>query len=161
MGFRVGDNAPMAFVELVDRPEPASTAVWRVTRLPPGATASFHGRDVFAPLAAAVATGAFPTDSVEQVSGLDVRLGGDDLAEVVYVDHYGNAWTGLRAEGLPPGRTLLAAGRAVPTARVFADVAPGTAFWYGNSSGMVEIAVNRGSAAASLGLAPGAAVAWA
>ena len=43
-------------------------------------------------------------------------------------------------------------------ARTFGDVPPGAAFWYENSSGLAEIAVNAGSAAAVLGLRPGAAI---
>jgi hypothetical protein len=43
---------------------------------------------------------------------------------------------------------------------VFAEAPPGTAFWYENSSGLVEIAVNQGHAARELGLAVGTPVAW-
>jgi len=140
----------------------ASTrTVWRITGHAPGVSASFHGRDVFAPMAAAIAVGAFPNDCVASADDLAVRLDGDDLSEIVYVDHYGNAWTGLRARGLPPGRALRAAGRELPHARVFAEVPPGAAFWYENSSGLVEIAVNRGSAAGALALAIGDPVSWA
>ena len=135
-------------------------AVWRITGHPPGVSASFHGRDVFAPMAAAIAIGAFPNDYVSPADDLAVKLGGDDLAEIIYLDHYGNAWTGLRAGHRPPGRALRAAGREIPHTRVFAEAPPGTAFWYENSSGLIEIAVNRGSAAAALGLAVGNPVAW-
>jgi S-adenosylmethionine hydrolase len=48
----------------------------------------------------------------------------------------------------------------LPGARTYADVAPGAAFWYVNANGLVEIAVNRGSAAAQLGLRVGDAVTW-
>jgi S-adenosylmethionine hydrolase len=137
-----------------------SRTVWRITGPAAGVSASFHGRDVFAPMAAAIATGRFPNDGVSAATDLEVSLGGDDLAEIVYIDHYGNAWTGLRAAGLPSARALLAAGREIPHARVFADVPAGTAFWYGNSSGLVEIAVNRASAAETLGLAIGQPVTW-
>lgn len=138
-----------------------SRAYWRIARTPPDVAPTFHGRDVFAPLAAAVATGDFPNENVAPVPDLSDKLPGDDLAEIIYVDHYGNAWTGLRAAGLPQQRPLFVAGRAVPHARVFAEAPAGAAFWYENSSGLVEVAVNRGSAAAALGLAPGAPVAWA
>jgi len=42
----------------------------------------------------------------------------------------------------------------------FSDAAPGQAFWYENSQGLTEIAVNRGSAAAILKLSIGDAVSW-
>ena len=85
----------------------------------------------------------------------------DDLAEVIYVDHYGNCFSGIRARGVPLTKRLVAGGRELAHARVFADAAPGTAFWYQNSSGLVEIAVNRGNAARELGLAVGMPVSWA
>jgi S-adenosylmethionine hydrolase len=139
----------------------ASKSVWRITGHPPGVSPSFHGRDVFAPMAAAVATDDFPNESVAPAADLATYLGGDDLAEVIYVDHYGNCFTGIRARGIAHEKRLAAAGRELAHARVFAEVEPGTAFWYENSSGLVEIAVNHGSAAAGLGLAVGTPVAWA
>ena len=139
----------------------ASRSVWRITGHPPGVSPSFHGRDVFAPMAAAIATDDFPNENVAPAADLAVHLGADDLAEVIYVDHYGNCFTGLRARGLSRERRLVAGGREIPHARVFAEVGPGSVFWYENSSGLAEVAVNRGSAARELGLAIGAAVAWA
>jgi hypothetical protein len=134
--------------------------VWRITARPAGASPSFHGRDVFAPIAAAVATDDFPNESVEPAAGLAGSFGADDLAEVIYVDHFGNAFTGIRARGIPPARWLVANGREIPHARVFAEATPGTTFWYENSSGLVEIAMNQGDAAGELALAVGTPVAW-
>jgi S-adenosylmethionine hydrolase len=89
-----------------------------------------------------------------------VQLGGDDLAEIIYVDHYGNAMTGLRGEGLPTDRALRARDQTIPHARVFADARPGQAFWYVNSLGLVEIAMPAADAAGVLGLRIGQAVSW-
>jgi S-adenosyl-L-methionine hydrolase (adenosine-forming) len=138
----------------------SSTSVWRITVHPARTSPSFHGRDVFAPIAAAVATDDFPNGDVAPAADLAVRLGGDDLAEVIYVDHFGNAFTGIRARDMPAARRLVANGREIPHARVFAEAAPGTAFWYENSIGLVEIAVNQECAARALGLGVGTAVAW-
>ena len=82
----------------------------------------------------------------------------DDLCEIVYVDHYGNAMTGLRAAMLPPGARLTAAGRVLDRARTFSDLPPGAAFWYENSNGLAELAVNQGRADRDLGLAIGSPV---
>ena len=82
----------------------------------------------------------------------------DDLAAIVYVDHFGNAMTGLRASALPPGARLVAAGRILDRARTFSDRPQGEVFWYENSNGLAEIAVNLGRADRDLGLAIGAAV---
>jgi S-adenosylmethionine hydrolase len=137
-----------------------AVSVWRIAARPAGASASFHGRDVFAPVAAAVATGRFPNADVAPLAELAVRFGGGDLAEVIYLDHFGNAFTGIRARELPPTRRLVAAGREIAYARVFAEAPPGAPFWYRNSSGLVEIAVNRGHAARALGLEVGTPVSW-
>ena len=66
--------------------------------------------------------------------------------------------TGLRAETIPAGSRLCAGGRTIPAARTFSSVAKGEAFWYRNSNGLAEIAVNQGPAAAMEGLAVGCAV---
>jgi S-adenosyl-L-methionine hydrolase (adenosine-forming) len=79
----------------------------------------------------------------------------DDLGEIVYLDHFGNAMTGLRAAMLPPDAKFVAAGQAFRRARTFSDQPPGMAFWYENSSGLAEIAVNQGRADRDLGLTIG------
>jgi len=126
-----------------------------ITWRPAALSASFHGRDLFAPAAAALARGtpvAMQACDCAQVGNRDWP---DDLAQVLFVDHYGNAVTGLRAAGIVPGARLCVGGTPVSRARVFAEADPGSVFWYENSNGLVEFAANRASAAALLRLAPG------
>jgi S-adenosylmethionine hydrolase len=59
---------------------------------------------------------------------------------------------------LPSGARLAAAGRVLERARTFSDLPPGDAFWYENSNGLAEIAVNQGRADRTLGLAIGSPV---
>jgi len=125
----------------------AWTIQWRPERL----SKSFHGRDLFAPAAARLARGDWPASVPGELSAPE----GDwpeDLPAVIYVDHYGNAITGLRAAGFDLTAVLAAAGRQLQHAAVFSAVTPGMPFWYENSVGLVEIAMNRGSAAQALGL---------
>jgi S-adenosylmethionine hydrolase len=61
--------------------------------------------------------------------------------------------TGIRADMLPGNARLAVAGHVCERARTFSDRPPGTAFWYENSNGLVEIAVNQGRADRELGLA--------
>ena len=124
---------------------------WR----PPQLSASFHGRDLFAPVAARLARGEIPDSTPGTLTAPEGTPWPDDLAEILYVDHYGNCVTGLRAVTMRPEQTLRAGGEVVQYARVFSEVSPGAVFWYENANGLVEIAVNRGSAAARLGLKPG------
>ncbi len=137
----------------------AAVRAWEVVWRPDRLSASFHGRDLFAPVAARLAAGLTPEAAGCRPSAPPVRPDWpDDLAAVVYIDHYGNAMTGLRAAGLPAGAVVEAAGRRLARARTFGDVPAGGALWYENSCGLVEIAVNGGRADRDLGLAVGAAV---
>ena len=125
------------------------TIGWRPDRL----SASFHGRDLFAPVAAMLARGNRSGARLEPRGELSAALGPGDLPEIVYLDHFGNAMTGLRACNLSPSMRLAVAGRSVAYARVFSAVREGEPFWYENSLGLAEIAANAGSAAGCLGLA--------
>jgi S-adenosylmethionine hydrolase len=142
--------------ELVQR-RAARTRRWDVTYAPERLSASFHGRDLFAPVAAMLARGDDPPGRPRSDAADRRPDWPDDLAEIVYVDHYGNAMTGLRASTLTPEARLAVAGRMLERATTFGDRPPGTAFWYENSNGLAEIAVNQGRADA-LGLAVGSAV---
>jgi S-adenosylmethionine hydrolase len=153
-------------------------------------SATFHGRDVFAPAAARLAAGAPLSRLGAPAAGLvrlplpRLELGGAAVGEsvtgvVVCVDRFGNAITSIGALRREAGRIALApwlpgcaaaavreagarvelpGGRAVPLARTFADVPEGSPVAYIGSDGLLEIAVNRGSAREALGLAPGAEV---
>ena len=136
------DNGLFALVQR----RAALSRVWEITWRPPHLSATFHGRDLFAPVAARLARGA-PVPGVE-LTGLAQAQPDwpDDLAEIVYLDHYGNAMTGLRAHTLAPNARLGVAGRGFARARTFGAVAPGTVFWYENSNGLAEIAVAQGRA---------------
>ncbi len=119
--------------------------------VPPTAAATFHGRDVFAPAAAQLATGATPPWQPWSLSRQPAWP--DDLAEIVHIDHYGNALTGLRADTPLSGLTIH--GRDLTPARTFSDRPHGEPFFYANSNGLWEIAAHSMSAADKLGLAVG------
>jgi S-adenosylmethionine hydrolase len=137
----------------------ATARQWEITWQPPTLSASFHGRDLFAPVAARLARGEAPPGTERSLGEGRHADWPDDLPEIVYIDHYGNALTGMRAAQLPPDAVLLvASGRRVPHARTFADAPRGAALWYENSNGLAEIAVNLGRADRGLGLAIGSAV---
>jgi len=131
---------------------------WEITWRPETLSASFHGRDLFAPVAARLARGETP-DGVEQPWQAEELTGWpEDLYEVIYVDHFGNAITGVRAQGLRPEALLRVSGRTLTWARTYGEVASGEAFWYENSNGLAEIAVSSGSAAEVLGVEVGSGV---
>lgn len=131
------------------------TEVWRITWTPGRLSASFHGRDLFAPVAACVAGGASPPGEPAQHVILGPPGWPDDLAEIIYVDRWGNAMTGVRAATVERTRTLEVRGTRCRFATTFGDAPRGEPFWYENSCGLVEIAVDRGSARDLLGLGVG------
>jgi len=134
------------------------SGVWQITWRPLRLSASFHGRDLFAPVAAMLAGDEEVPGEPVDAAGIGPQDWPDDLAEIIYLDAFGNAMTGLRASTLDAGKPLRVAGRTVAPARTFAEVAAGEAFWYANSCGLAEIAVNQGSARKQLGLEVGAEV---
>jgi S-adenosylmethionine hydrolase len=140
--------------ELVIR-RAGSVHVWEIDWRPASLSASFHGRDLFAPVAARLARGEAPPGQLRPLQVGRKPEWPDDLGEIVYIDHYGNAMTGLRATLVPKYARLAAAGQVISPARTFSDVAVGAAFWYDNSNGLAEIAVNCGRADRALGMAVG------
>lgn len=145
------DNGLLAIV--ARRAETARA--WAITWRPDRLSDSFHGRDLFAPVAAMRARGApVPGDAIDPAS-LARTDWPDDLAEIIYADPYGNAISGLRADRIGRDAVLTIGGHAIRFARTFSEAAPGAAFWHANSNGLVEVAVNQGHAARQLGLEPG------
>lgn len=143
--------------ELIQR-RAGKTRSLQIEWKPEHLSASFHGRDLFAPIAAMLARGDPPPgrqrgDELQRQTDWP-----DDLGEIVYIDHFGNAMTGMRAAMLVPNAALATAGRVLQRARTFGDRPPGEAFWYENSNGLAEIAVNQGRADRELGLTIGAPV---
>jgi S-adenosylmethionine hydrolase len=131
---------------------------WEIAWQPTHLSASFHGRDLFAPVAAMIAK----DEAVERKAIEDARLRKpdwpDDLLEIVYVDHYGNAMSGARASVMHRDATLNVNGKPIASARTFGDMPKGAPFWYENSNGLLEIAVNQGRADRVLGASIGTAV---
>jgi len=128
---------------------------WVITQVPERLSASFHGRDLFAPVAAGIASGEDCPGEAVEAGTLVAPSWPDELAEVLYVDHYGNAVTGVRAQTLERDAEVEVAGRRCAFRRTFAEAESGEAFWYQNANGLVEVALNQGSAAQQLGLAVG------
>ena len=131
---------------------------WEITWRPERLSASFHGRDLFAPVAALLARGEAPPGDALTADAVMRAAWPDDLARIVYIDHFGNAMTGLRATTLGAEPVLAVGDTRLVQAGTFSEVPPGHAFWYENANGLAEIAVNRGRADARLGLALGQAI---
>ena len=147
---------PEAVVSALEATLPAALGL-------PTPSATFHGRDVMAPVAAEVAAGRLdPRALGPQVSdwvrgGLPVaqRLAREVRGRVVTIDRYGNLITNIGAELVSADFAPLevqAAGQDLPWGRTYADVPEGRCLGLVNSFGVVEIGCNRGSAARTLSL---------
>jgi S-adenosyl-L-methionine hydrolase (adenosine-forming) len=132
--------------------------------IPPTAAPTFHGRDLFAPAAAALASGAALQALGQPYLGIPHRLSYRDphyegksvVGEVVYVDRFGTLVTNLTPEMVPDYAVIEIEGLDIgPLRRTFGDVPTGGLLAYLGSGGQVEIAVRDGSAARRLGMGVG------
>jgi S-adenosylmethionine hydrolase len=139
-------------------------------------SATFHGRDIFAPVAAQLAAGAELADAGDPLDPATLavvelpqsrREDGALIAHALVVDHFGNVGLNvghdeLAGSGVTLGATveIEAAGeRYLATyTQTFADVRPGELLVYEDAYRMLALAINRGDAAGTLGLAPDAEV---
>lgn len=131
---------------------------------PPSRT--FHGRDVFAPVAARLAVGELSPSAVGPKrsalallpSGVATRAGMVVEGSVVTVDHFGNAITSIEAKDVFTGSVVEVCDKVVAFAHTYSDVEPGRVVALINSFGVVEIAKRNGNAAAELNLSIGSKV---
>jgi S-adenosylmethionine hydrolase len=131
--------------------------VYEITWRPDKLSHSFHGRDLFAPVCAKLASGESVTSLAQEVSADSLVAPGwqDDLFEIAYIDGYGNLITGVRASVLSRDQRFEIGNQKCCFKRVFAEASDGAAFWYENSNGLAEIAVANGSAQDELGIGIG------
>ena len=132
----------------------------------PEVSATFHGRDIFAPAAAHIACGVPLADlgqgidphALRHIETAQVRLQGAGpwRAQVIHVDHFGNVVTNVHVDDMaPPDKEIVvhAGGKQiVGIQRTFGDAATDEALAYRGSSGRLEVAVCGGSAARVLGI---------
>ncbi len=145
------DNGLLQMVVHRARESETQEILWR----PDSLSASFHGRDLFAPVAAMLVRGQQPESAKATMSPSEPDWP-DDLPEIVYFDRFGNALTGLRASMLKPGARVQVGEHILAKSTTFESMPRGHAFWYENSNGLVELAINQGRAADVLQLTVGA-----
>jgi S-adenosyl-L-methionine hydrolase (adenosine-forming) len=139
-------------------------------------SATFHGRDIFMPVAAHLAAGTDLAAAGDEIDVADLVTlpaptsrvhDGEAEGEVMSVDRFGNVQLSIQAQdvgmlGIGVGAPLVVrAGRrqlTVPFTDTFAAVAPGEIVAFTDSAGLISLAVNAGDAAQELGLPPGAHV---
>ena len=139
-------------------------------------SATFHGRDIFAPVAAHLAAGAELADAgdpldPETLQRVELPEPRDEdgavVAHALVIDHFGNVGLNVDHDRLAgTGMTLgarvevdaLGESYSATYAQTFADVSPGELIVYQDAYRTLALAINRGDAAGTLGLAPDAEV---
>lgn len=133
---------------------------------------TFHGRDVFAPVAAWLSRGVDPSTFGPEIADLVrlpiprvERLGEKRwCGQVIHVDRFGNLITNVMAREIPVealrvGGKIFVNGHEVSALRThYQEAAPGELFALIGSTGRVEISIRQGSAATTLGVGRGARV---
>jgi S-adenosylmethionine hydrolase len=159
------DNGVLSWVLAQDPARAAVELVEPRFRMPE-VSATFHGRDIFAPAAAYLASGTpmqemgpslRPSELASLALSRPVKAAsGAWQSKVLHVDRFGNLVTNFVAPDARHRLTILAGGERIEALhRTFADVGPGQLVAYVGSGGYVEIAVREGSAARRLGLGVG------
>ena len=125
---------------------------WDIDWKPENLSYTFHGRDLFAPIAARIAQ-----DNYDGLTEKDARSRiqpdwSEDLSEIIYSDRYGNCMTGLKVERMCLDCEIAIGKNTLSRAQTFSEVPQGRAFWFENSIGLVEIAINKGNAKEMLGI---------
>jgi S-adenosylmethionine hydrolase len=141
---------------------------WRQQQAWPHPSNTFHGRDIFAPLAAELAGGGVQIEDIGPAAGElipslqeEPEAGAHEVrGTVVAIDNFGNLITNIDGALVAGFRKpdVLAGGRRLPLRRTYGDAQPGEFLALVNAFGVLEIARAEGSAADSLGLGRGAPV---
>jgi S-adenosyl-L-methionine hydrolase (adenosine-forming) len=131
-------------------------------------SATFHGRDIFAPVGAELAAGRCQLEELGPAVDTLVPSWVDDPAidarsitgVVITIDHFGNLITNIDAALIERFRLPLvhAGNHSFPLLRTYGDARPGEYLALVNSFGVIEIARAENSAAEGLGLSRGAPV---
>jgi hypothetical protein len=133
---------------------------WRISYKPDSCSDTFHGRDIFALVAALLAKGKPVPGEPMGRDEIPDRHWPDDLLQVVYNDHYGNAITGLRGIRVSSMDRFEVAGHELNYARTFGEVDAGSPFWYINANGLVEFSMNQANLAQAYKLSVGDEFVW-
>jgi S-adenosylmethionine hydrolase len=128
---------------------------YQITWKPPSTSQTFHGRDLFAPVAGMLASFRAILDLAKPIGNpilLALNLSPGPTGQIIHIDHFGNATTNITASAVPPNAQVQVSHLTLPLRRTYSDVPSGQALALIGSSDLLEIAVRDGSAAKDLSL---------
>ncbi len=124
----------------------------RTSKITGELSATFHGRDVFAPASAYAVLGkieevAEPYEGeIQSIDLFDYKIEGETIeCRVIFVDRFGNAVTNVKAEDLDDAKGFYVNGTYVPMVKTYSDVAIGEPLALIGSFGTLELSVRNGS----------------
>jgi len=126
---------------------------------------TFHGRDIFGPVAAHLSLGVDPAElgrPLDNMTGLDLpgtEIDGSEIkGEIIYIDTFGNAVTNIRRDEIRNGvdfEISVKGIKLIGVKRTYSMAGKGSPVALIGSTGFLEVAVNNGSAAQALGIRVG------
>lgn len=165
--FLAPDNGLLTLVAEREKPR-LMVAVTERKYFLPEVSHTFHGRDLFAPVAARLSLGLNPSKLGPRLRKLmrlefpqPARISGGWRGEVIHVDRFGNLVTNISEEILAKAKRLsirVGRRRIHGLRRSYAEAKPGELLAIVGSTGHVEISVNLGNAAQMLRVGRGAPV---
>jgi S-adenosylmethionine hydrolase len=165
----VPDNGCVTELLAVMRGEPIVRCVEEPKYWRPTISSTFHGRDIFAPVAAHLSLGV-PAEEIGptttnwvKLRSLEAKKGNNQIVgEVSFIDEFGNLITNIPADSFPCRPGGLKIGKEwrsrLMWVKTYSDAAPGTIVALPSSNGRLEIAVSQGNAAKILRATVGACV---
>src|SRR5882672_11489498 len=117
---------------------------FQITWKPPASSNTFHGRDLFAPIAGMLASYRALLDLAKPISNpllLDLSPSLGPEGQIIHIDHFGNATTNIQASAVSPNAQIRVANLTLPLRPTYSDVAPGQPLALIGSSDLLEIAI--------------------
>jgi len=116
--------------------------VYAINWQPDALSNTFHGRDIFAPIASEVCEGNLQNLKLANEDHLKRFDWDSNLQEIIYIDSFGNLMTGIKSASLTENSVLEFNGQRVDFVTTFSKMQGRKLCWYKNSNGLVELAIN-------------------
>ena len=130
--------------------EESNLEFYQITYHPKDTSNTFHGRDIFAPVCSQLLHKDF--QHIKEISHDSVKRinWSDNLAEIIYIDVYGNLVTGINTKDISKDSILIYKKRRIPYARTYSEMNSNKYYWTSNSKNLLEITTNSRNTAKSL-----------
>lgn len=132
-------------LDIISR-QASQSCFYKIIYRPENMSNSFHGRDLFMPVALKIHSQQKIDEFLLAIDTPNLQGVANEIAEIIYIDDFGNLMTGLIAELHAGCQTISFKGMDIMRMITFSDAAQGQPLFYANSQGLLEIAVNRGNA---------------